>query len=204
MRNCYRLRIFSIASRDIVLEDIVPGIMGCRAWRSSKPEASSRHARACACSAADYFPTGIESSKIEPSASDLTSRNLPPWFSATVKQMASPNPMPPDFVAKNGSNIRFRSLRRVTRTSGPPYHHRPVERQGGREARHHRRRGHYLRSRRIGITRALALAVRKRTRGSPRSRDRDFIISPACSRPTRSPVNWRRMNLCAALPSTAA
>ena len=124
--------------------------------------ASSRHACACACSAADYFPTGIESSKIEPSASDLTSRNLPPWFSATVKQMASPNPMPPDFVVKNGSNIRFRSP--STRSAG-----REVVRRGtiGGEA--------LLRSRRIGITRALALAVRKRTRGSPRSRDRDLL-----------------------------
>src|SRR5258705_12567194 len=54
-------------------------------------------------------PTGIASSKIEPSESDLTSRNLPPWFSTTVKQIASPIPIPPDFVVKNGSNIRSRS-----------------------------------------------------------------------------------------------
>src|SRR6476646_8620776 len=54
-------------------------------------------------------PIGIASSKIEPSESDLTSRNLPPWFSTTVKQIASPIPIPPDFVVKNGSNMRSRS-----------------------------------------------------------------------------------------------
>src|SRR5258706_9076957 len=58
-------------------------------------------------------PTGIASSKIEPSESDLTSRNLPPWFSTTVKQIASPSPIPPDFVVKNGSNIRSRSSTRI-------------------------------------------------------------------------------------------
>ena len=36
-------------------------------------------------------------------------RNLPPWFSTTVKQIASPIPIPPDFVVKNGSNMRSRS-----------------------------------------------------------------------------------------------
>jgi hypothetical protein len=36
-------------------------------------------------------------------------RNLPPWFATTVKQIASPNPVPPDFVVKNGSNMRSRS-----------------------------------------------------------------------------------------------
>jgi hypothetical protein len=58
-------------------------------------------------------PTGSASSKIEPSESDLTSRNLPSWFSTTVEQIASPNPIPLDFVVKNGSKMRYRSSRGI-------------------------------------------------------------------------------------------
>jgi hypothetical protein len=54
-------------------------------------------------------PTGIASSKMEPSESDLISLNLPPRFVTKVEEMASPNPIPPGFVVKNGSNIRSRS-----------------------------------------------------------------------------------------------
>jgi len=52
------------------------------------------------------WPTVIASSKMEPSVSDLTNFNLPPWFATKVEQMASPNPMPSGFVVKNGSNMR--------------------------------------------------------------------------------------------------
>ncbi len=34
---------------------------------------------------------------------------LPPCLSTTVELIASPNPIPPDFVVKNGSNMRSRS-----------------------------------------------------------------------------------------------
>src|SRR3954447_22529764 len=52
---------------------------------------------------------GMVSSKALPSESDLRSRNLPPWSSITEYEIASPNPIPPDFVVKNGSNMRSRS-----------------------------------------------------------------------------------------------
>ena len=58
-------------------------------------------------------PTGNASSKMEPSESDLTSLNLPPWFAIKVEEMASPNPMPPGFVVKNGSNMRSRSAAEI-------------------------------------------------------------------------------------------
>src|SRR5712672_519985 len=77
------------------------------------PKTCQTRTSACAYSAECCPPTGIASSKIEPSESDLTSRNLPPWFSTTVKQIASPSPIPPDFVVKNGSNIRSRSSTRI-------------------------------------------------------------------------------------------
>src|ERR1700754_901375 len=51
-------------------------------------------------------PTGNAISKMEPSESDLTNLNLPPWFATKLDEMASPNPIPSGFVVKNGSNIR--------------------------------------------------------------------------------------------------
>src|SRR5215204_7160198 len=54
-------------------------------------------------------PTGIASSKIEPSGSDLISLNLPPRFAIKVEEMASPNPIPPGCVVKNGSNMSSQS-----------------------------------------------------------------------------------------------
>src|SRR6185312_15865573 len=45
-----------------------------------------------------YAPVGVAISKVDPRESDLASRSLPPWFSTTVRQIASPNPMPAGLV----------------------------------------------------------------------------------------------------------
>ena len=52
---------------------------------------------------------GIARTKMEPSESDLISVNLPPRLATKVEEIASPSPMPSDFVVKKGSNIRGRS-----------------------------------------------------------------------------------------------
>ena len=58
-------------------------------------------------------PTGIASSKMEPSDSDLTRLNLPPYLATKVEEIASPSPIASGFVVKNGSNMRSRSLAEI-------------------------------------------------------------------------------------------
>src|SRR6266513_2984103 len=77
-----------------------------RASRSQRlPKRQSRIYFVSNLPAFPLWSQGILSSKVLPSESDLRSRNWPPWFSITEYEMASPNPIPQDFVVKNGSNM---------------------------------------------------------------------------------------------------
>ena len=86
----------------ISLESLTPR-PGIREHYRPGTEASATN---CAYAAERCPPTGIASSKMEPPESELTSLNLPPWFATKVEEMARPNPIPPGFVVKNGSNMR--------------------------------------------------------------------------------------------------
>jgi len=53
-----------------------------------------------------YEAIGIASSKTEPSESDLAMRSTPPCLSTSVRQIASPKPIPEGLVLKKASNMR--------------------------------------------------------------------------------------------------
>src|SRR3954453_1711326 len=83
-------------------------------WRMGMQMVGTAQGRLCppyeiVAGGASAATAGIARSKTEPPESDLTSRNLPPWFSTSEAQIARPNPMPPALVVNSGSKMLSRS-----------------------------------------------------------------------------------------------